>query len=91
MARDAFYAPSEPQFKKRMAQAGLLSAEMESDTLFILASLRGWRAGALYACDGTSTEVKPEWGREAFRQGEKRVISVARRAMLAIAAEDGSS
>ncbi len=88
IARDAFYGPRDPQLRERLTQAGVLSAEMESDTLFILASLRGWRAGALYACDGTATEVKPEWGAEAFRQGEKQAITLALQAMSAIAAAD---
>ncbi|MFV2043652.1 MAG: nucleoside phosphorylase [Anaerolineales bacterium] len=88
VARDAFYGPRDPDLRETLAQAGILSAEMESDTLFILSSLRGWRAGAIYACDGTATEVKPEWGIEAYQQGEQRAIEIALRAMSAIAAAD---
>ncbi|MEW5813965.1 MAG: nucleoside phosphorylase [Spirochaetota bacterium] len=88
IARDAFYGPQDPHLRDTLAGAGILSAEMESDTLFILASLRGWRAGAIYACDGTAAEVKPEWGAEAFRQGEKAAIEIALKAMLVIVASD---
>lgn len=88
IARDAFYGPKDPEEKAALASAGILSAEMESDTLFILANLRGWRAGAIYTCDGTSTEVKPTWGEEAYKRGEGESIEIALDAMAAIAAAD---
>jgi hypothetical protein len=50
---------------------------MESDTLFIVGAYRGWRTGALYASDGAPGVIKPEWGEEAFRQGEQQVIKIA--------------
>jgi uridine phosphorylase len=90
-AGDAFYAPRrDPEMRKILGQSGLISGEMESDTLFVLAALRGWRAGALYACDGTATETKPAWGLEAFQKGVENEICIALEAIRQIAAADQS-
>ncbi|MGC8788232.1 MAG: nucleoside phosphorylase [Anaerolineae bacterium] len=89
-AGDAFYAPRDPAMRQLLKQAGVVSAEMESDTLFVIAALRGWRAAALFACDGTSTEIKPEWGEEAFKQGEENAIRIAIEAMKSIALADAA-
>jgi uridine phosphorylase len=72
-----------------MKKAGVVSIEMESDTLFVLGAYRGWRTGALYASDGTPTEIKPEWGEERFRKGEENVITVGLHAMRALTRADG--
>ena len=82
---DAFYAPGDPALMAKLKQSGVLSLEMESDTLFVLANFRGWRAGAIFACDGTSTEIKPAWGEAAFRKGEEQEIRIAIAAMARIA------
>ena len=87
-AGDSFYAEGDPLYWARMKQVGVKSAEMEADTLFIVANYRGWRAGALFASDGTSKEVKPEWGAEAFRAGEENEIRIAIEAMKMIAKDD---
>ena len=91
VAGDAFYAPRDPVWKQTMAQAGLVSVEMESDTLFVVGAYRGWRTGALYASDGTPDEVKPAWGEKDFREGEQRAIRVALEAMRALAAQDAAA
>lgn len=83
---DAFYAPHEG--REEIAKAHVLSIEMESDTLFVVGQYRGWRTGALFACDGTQTEMKPAWGEEAFRRGEENAIQIAIRAMHKIALAD---
>jgi uridine phosphorylase len=88
IAGDAFYAPRDPSQREQLIAAGLVSVEMESDTLFVLGMYRGWRTGALYASDGTPTEVKPAWGEDAFRQGEGDVIRIGLRAMAEIARTD---
>ncbi len=85
---DAFYAETDPALLQKLKTAGLLALEMECDTLFVIASFRGWRAGAILACDGTSRETKPESGAEAFRRGEELEISIAIEAMKAIALAD---
>lgn len=90
IAGDAFYAPRDPGTRKVLIDAGLVSVEMESDTLFVVGAYRRWRTGALYASDGTPTEVKPAWGEEAFRRGEQNAIRIALNAMHALARADGA-
>lgn len=85
---DAFYAETDPKLVEKLKQAGIKSIEMEADTLFIISNFRGWRAGALFACDGTSQEIKPAWGEDAFRRGEENEIRIAIEAMKAIAKAD---
>jgi uridine phosphorylase len=71
-----------------LRQAGVVSLEMESDTLFVVGAYRGWRTGALYASDGAPGEIKPEWGEAAYRQGEQHIIEIALEAMWHIAQDD---
>lgn len=88
---DAFYAPSGPieeALVARLRQAGVLAIEMEADTLFVVSNYRGWRAGAIFASDGTASEIKPAWGAEAFRRGEEQEITIAIEAMKRIAQQD---
>ncbi len=90
-AGDAFYAPRrDPELRIMLTQSGIVSGEMESDTIYVLAALRGWRAGGLYACDGVAGKVKPEWGDAAFHQGEENEIRIALEAMKSIALLDQS-
>jgi len=91
VAGDAFYAPRDPSWRQTLVQAGLVSVEMESDTLFVVGAFRGWRTGALYASDGTPEEVKPAWGETDFRAGEQRAIGVALEAMRALAGQDAAT
>jgi uridine phosphorylase len=91
IAGDAFYAPREPGSRNWLTEAGVVSVEMESDTLFVVGAYRGWRTGAIYASDGTPDEVKPEWGEEDFRQGEERAITIGLEAMAAVAQNDAAS
>lgn len=90
IAGDAFYAPRDPKTRQVLVEAGLVFVEMESDTLFVLGLYRRWRTGALFASDGTPGEVKPDWGEEAFRQGEENAIRIALEAMRRIAVDDGA-
>ncbi len=85
---DAFYAGSEPGFIAKLKGAGIMAIEMEADTLFVISNYRNWRAGALFASDGSSKEMKPEWGEEAFRKGEENEILIAIEAMKNIALAD---
>jgi uridine phosphorylase len=90
-AGDAFYAPRrDPEMRKVLAQSGIVSGEMESDTIYVMAALRGWRAGGLYASDGVAGQTKPEWCEAAYRQGEQNEILIALEAMKAIALADRS-
>ncbi len=83
---DGFYAPSENRME--LAKAHVQCVEMESDTLFVVGQYRGWRTGALFAVDGTPTEIKPAWGEDAFRRGEENAIQIALRAMHKIVSTD---
>jgi len=89
IAGDSFYAPKDPESRKLLRQAGLVSAEMESDTLFIVGAFRGWRTGALYTSDGTPTETKPEWGEERYQKGQIDAIKIALHGMRKVARLDG--
>ncbi len=89
-AGDAFYAPREQGQRELLQVAGVMSAEMESDTLFVIAALRGWRAGALFAVDGTAKQTKPEWCDAAFKQGEENAIRIALAGMRDIAHADAT-
>jgi uridine phosphorylase len=88
ISTDAFYAPRGTEFLQVVVNAGAVFIEMESDTLFVLGAYRGWRTGAIFTSDGAPGETKPEWGEEAFRQGEERAIRVALRAMRDLARAD---
>ena len=88
LAGDAFYAPREEGGRDIFKQAGIVSVEMESDALFIIGQYRGWRTGAAYTSDGTSTEVKPDWGWDLYHRGEENCIRICLEAMLAIAGKD---
>ncbi len=85
---DAFYAPREYRDRDLLIRAHVIAVEMEADTLFIIGQFRGWRTGAIFASDGTPTEVKPAWGEEAYRRGEDQAIRIALRAMSALAEAD---
>lgn len=61
-----------------------------SDTIHVLAALRGWCAGGLCTCDSVARKVKPEWGDAAFHQGEENEIHIALEAMKSIALFDQS-
>lgn len=91
MAGDAFYGPRHDTHGQIAVDAGLVSVEMESDTLFVIGALRGWRSGALYASDGNPGEIKPEAGKTAYRAGEQAIIKIGLDAMHAIATEDGAA
>ncbi len=67
-AGDAFYNPRDLYEPGLWKKAGLVSVEMESDTLFIVGQFRGLRTGALYVSDGTNNEIKPVWGEEKYLQ-----------------------
>lgn len=90
---DAFYGPRravDVELMKDLVKAGLISVEMESDTLYVVGAYRGWRTGALFASDGAPGQVKPASGEAAFREGEERAIQIALRAMVKIARADAA-
>jgi uridine phosphorylase len=85
---DSFYGPRDAQQFLSMKEAGIVFVEMESDTLFVVGAVRGWRTGAIFASDGAPGVIKPEWGEEDFRRGEMDAIHIAIHAMWNIAQAD---
>lgn len=83
---DSFYGPRKDRDSLRDGRVS--AVEMEADTLFVVGQVRGWRTGALFASDGTPTELKPSWGTDAFARGEEASITVALRAVQLLAAAD---
>jgi uridine phosphorylase len=88
IAGDSFYGPHDTEQSLQMKAAGVVFGEMESDTLFIVGAVRGWRTGAIFASDGAPGVIKPEWGQADFRRGEMNAIKVALQAMWKIAQAD---
>ena len=88
VAGDAFYGPRDADYGEMLKTAGVVSVEMESDTLFVVGACRGWRTGALYASDGAPGVIKPAWGEADFRRGEQQVIQIALEAMWQLAQTD---
>ena len=88
LAGDAFYAPREEGSGDIFKTAGVVSVEMESDTLFVVGAYRGWRTGALYASDGAPGVIKPEWGEADYRRGEQQAIQIGLEAMWQLAQKD---
>lgn len=88
LAGDAFYAPREEGSRDIFKTAGVVSVEMESDTLFVVGAYRGWRTGAIYASDGAPGVIKPEWGEADYRRGEQQCIQIGLEAMWQLAQKD---
>jgi uridine phosphorylase len=88
IAGDSFYGPHDTEQSLQMKAAGVVFGEMESDTLFIVGAVRGWRTGAIFASDGAPGEIKPDWGEADFRRGEMDAIKIALQAMWKIAQAD---
>ena len=90
IAGDAFYSPAKITNRDMLVNANVVSAEMESDALYIIGQYRNWRTGAIYTSDGSSTETKPEWGMEQYHYGEGKCIEIALKAMLSLAQKDNA-
>lgn len=80
---DSFYAPKPPGFVEKLQAANVLAGEMECSAVFVVASLRGWRAGSILAIDGNILRHRRKQGtKEAeFLEAEERAIQVALRAL----------
>jgi uridine phosphorylase len=65
-------------------RAGVLGVEMEISALFVIASLRGMRAGAIVAIDGDARGVDEEYNphRDVVAQAVDREIDVALRTVV---------
>jgi len=87
-AGDAFYGPKSPEGRDLLKRAGIVSLEMENDTLFIVGQYNGWRTGAILASDGDPGVIKPEDKEKDFRQGEQNAIKIAVQAIYNLAQKD---
>jgi uridine phosphorylase len=90
IAGDAFYGPRKQDAREQLIQSGVVSVEMESDTLFIIGAYRGWRTGGIYASDGTPNEVKPDWGWDQYYKGEENAIRIALDALYNLSKKDAA-
>jgi len=88
IATDAFYAPRGVDHLDDLKKAGLVSIEMESDTLFILGAYHGWRTGMVAASDGDPGAIKPADKEADFHRGEQNAIKIGLQAMWKIAQTD---
>ena len=80
--RSAFYA-RDPELNERLRQVGVVAAEMEASTLFIVGAHRGAKVGCVVATDSNIyLDEQPTLAeKEAlYMQGEKMTIRTALRA-----------
>jgi len=84
---DAFYAPKPPGRVQLFQRCYVLAGEMECSLVFVLAKLRGWKAGAVLAIDGNIVrkERKRAIGTETFEAAEREAIKVALEAVHELA------
>ncbi len=87
---DAFYGPGDEAHFKQILRGRLVFVEQETDTLFVVGAVRGWRTGSILTADGAPGEIKPAWGEAAFKAGVDQMIQVALQAMLSLAQQDFS-
>ncbi|MBI3963058.1 MAG: uridine phosphorylase, partial [Deinococcus sp.] len=81
------FPPRDPELWKHLAQVGVLNLEMESSTLFTLASLRGVRAGTV--CAVYAQRPRNEFIAEGdIPAAEARAINVGLRALEVLHAID---
>ncbi|MDE2777487.1 MAG: nucleoside phosphorylase [Chloroflexota bacterium] len=81
--RSAFYA-RDPELNERLRQVGVVAAEMEASTLFIVGARRGAKVGCVVATDSNIyLDEQPSLAeKEAlYMQGEEKTIRTALRAV----------
>lgn len=85
--RDAYYVQDKP-LNELLKSAGVVAAEQEAAVLFIVGSLRHVRVGSIVSTDSNiwlpqqPTLAEKE---ELYRQGEKKAIAIALRAVQLLA------
>jgi len=84
---DAFFSGVLELPHKPYAAAGALAVEMEIAALYVIASLRGMRAGAIVALDGDATGVDEDYNphRDVVAQAVEREIEAALRTIAKLA------
>jgi uridine phosphorylase len=90
---DAFFTGVEEIPHKKYKQAGALAVEMEIAALYIVATLRGARAGAIVALDGyADSDLAAEYDphTDAVAKAVEREIDIALKAMVRLAKQPES-
>lgn len=87
---DAFFTGVVDLPHQTYAAAGVLAVEMEIAALYVIAALRGMRAGAIIALDGAADTVDEAYDphRDVVAQAVDREIEAALRALASLAAAD---
>lgn len=89
--RDAFYRVDLDEAEK-FSQAGVIAAEMEAATLFIVGAFRRVRVGCLAVPDANrwlAVQPPPAERAQLFAAGEKQMIAIALRAAQLLAERGG--
>lgn len=91
--RDAFYQKDENLTKLLTERGHVVAAEQEAATVFIVATVRQVRAGAIVAIDSNIWLPKPdpEEIQRRFREGEAAAIRVALEAVKLLAQRDAAA
>jgi uridine phosphorylase len=88
----AFYGGLLPSTQSLWVQAGVVAVEMEFAALLVTASLRGARAGGVFAVDGNPTEeadmTRYNPHREVVEQAKVQCIELALEAAATLASAD---
>lgn len=77
--RDAYYVKDE-ELSRRLTEAGVVCSEQECATIFVVASIRGVRAGAIVATDSNiwlKRQPSLEEKEALFKPAEEREIEIA--------------
>ena len=84
---DAFYAEG-PEWIERLRAMGILNVEMESSALYVVARLRGVRAGMVCSCSSNLVDGASVYSGtgEALRAGWTSSIEAALEAAVALEA-----
>lgn len=80
---DAFYA-EDSDHSARLSTLGYMGAEMEAGTLFALASLRGFKAGALFMVSNNIALNTPLYDASKLRGYLDNVASIAMDALVSV-------
>jgi len=92
LTMDAFFSGVVELPHETYRKAGVLAVEMEIAALYVVAMLRGMRAGAILALDGDSTAVDEGYDphRDVVTQAVDAEITAALRALVALARGDAA-
>lgn len=89
---DAFYAQKPQSFMDMLHDANVLAGEMEAASVFVVSSLRRWRAGCIVAIDGNIylNEKKKKGTEHLFREAEEKEIHIALEAIKILHEQDNT-